>query len=438
MSSYPVAYRRGARERGFQPPRAANDNQPRRGWSPANDNIPRGQNNAARSVPTRAASSLTRLGGLRTAAMVAGRLVPWVNAALLAYSLYELWQYYRQASDLPVPGGDWTVTTTCLSGSPIGYMTHRSHCAKNTIMFNDASQAWMNNADIGDKMSSFRNWNTSGSRQADLQLYEKVGDNGTASEPAPGLLPLPNPGVLPEPVVEPMDLPIGVPVPVPAPMPFPAIPWARPNPYRDPREQPQVGPGPTPTYRPGRIVLPRVAPAPWYIPTVPVPATTPLPAGQPVPGAVPTPAVIPINVPSLGSVTTTLSPRSSFRRAPETSPIHARKRPPSGVKERKVRINLRGALGVVGLVTESLDWLNALYDALPDEYKVKGKRSNQIERGQAVFDHFDKIDIAKAIQNLLINHIEDKVIGKLSQKAADAAVPHLGQRPVGFQSGPGL
>jgi hypothetical protein len=70
----------------------------------------------------------------------------------------------------------------------------------------------------------------------------------------------------------------------------------------------------------------------------------------------------------------------------------------------------------ISIVTESLDVTNALYDALPDEFKPKF-RENQVGKLKTLYRHLDKVDIAQAIQNLLINNAEDAILGRLGKGA---------------------
>lgn len=435
MSNYPVAYRRQARERGFRPPRAANDNVPRRAWQAANDNIRRGQNAAARAVPSRAAASATRFAGLRTAGLAAGRLIPWLGAALTAYELWQLWQQWsaNQTYEVPELGGDWVHSHSCWAGSVVGIMAPLQNSCTFGVM-TPATAEDLNNLDIGQFAHVYGTW--FGTLSESRDVYEKVGTDGTAVGEQPGVVAPPDPFFppAPQPAIDPMDLPIGQPVGIPAPMPYPAIPWRQPNPHRDPVEQPTRGPSAVP--RPHPYALPRLVPGPWRLPSAPVPANAPVPSTRPLPGAVPSPEVIPID--AYPPTVIGHSPRARHRASPRPHP-HVLRKPPPGTRERKVRITAAvGVLKGLGIITEGLDVVNALYDALPDAFKVKGKRSNQIERMQALYDHWDEVVLTEAVKNLLVNHIEDKVIGGLSGAAQKSFADSGTLRQIGLQSGPAL
>lgn len=146
--------------------------------------------------------------------------------------------------------------------------------------------------------------------------------------------------------------------------------------------------------------------------------------------------------------------------------MHRNARPPRGTKERKIRVNMpiaiRLATKVAGFSTEALDFVDALYDALPDHAKPKRKRfkgadgkwhnakvSNK-DKTEAVYKHFGRVDLDQAMHNLIVNQIEDMAYGKLGrglQKArnriyeatgADPGNLHLSQmatKPVGMNGG---
>lgn len=95
----------------------------------------------------------------------------------------------------------------------------------------------------------------------------------------------------------------------------------------------------------------------------------------------------------------------------------ARARPRSNEKERKIKANnkltvfIKYALGAVGEVGDAID---ALFDALPDDCR-KGARG-VTGRAQAIYDCFDNIDVEKAVTNLLLNHFQDMLIGKMASQ----------------------
>lgn len=246
--------------------------------------------------------------------------------------------------------------------------------------------------------------------------------------PVPGKPPVYVPVVAPTPnyypAANPEMLPIGQPAPTPAPIPFPAIP------HRNPTGYPQ-------------------SPA-WG-------------NDDPVivienPGAAPTKEI------TVDGVKT-------------TRPRHEYRPPRKNEKERKVNATVKGNLGVgveriISGLTESNDAINAIYDALPDEYKVQmwvvnkapydkywfvGWKDHKFysrygnanryhkevrnkvkpqEKLRQIYKNFEHLDIAKALQNLVINEIQDQAIGRLS-RGASGINKHL-NRGFGIQIGPAL
>jgi hypothetical protein len=104
-----------------------------------------------------------------------------------------------------------------------------------------------------------------------------------------------------------------------------------------------------------------------------------------------------------------------------------------------------------GKATETLDFLNIVYDALPKSckpgyYLLTGKggkkfwkrrwRANQSQRNVAITRCFEHADITKLVTGFIGNHIEDKLIGKLGKKAQQAREASGLQSPVGLQAGP--
>lgn len=96
-----------------------------------------------------------------------------------------------------------------------------------------------------------------------------------------------------------------------------------------------------------------------------------------------------------------------------TKTPHARM-PPIGEKERKTHAKMRQVLAAAARLydkaTEAKDIIDAIHEALPKKYQVKG---GLIAKTKAIYDHFDQLDMAKAVANLAANHYTDKVIGKL-------------------------
>lgn len=134
---------------------------------------------------------------------------------------------------------------------------------------------------------------------------------------------------------------------------------------------------------------------------------------------------------------------------------HRSKPPEKGTKEKKTIA--RGGLPgeILGWVTEAGDFVDALHDALPKWDQAGGTwvpkqgegrhngywlKPSLEKKARAVWNHWDAIDPAKALENLALNQLEDMALGKLgkaAQKASKGWLDQLG-RPVGFGTGPTL
>ena len=101
------------------------------------------------------------------------------------------------------------------------------------------------------------------------------------------------------------------------------------------------------------------------------------------------------------------------------------RRPPGpNEKERKVRA-IAGAVALLQkamhFTTEALDALDAIHDALPKELQAKGfKKDGRYWKAtpqsklEAIAKNFDKLDLNEAVKNLIVNHLTDEVIGRVS------------------------
>lgn len=133
-------------------------------------------------------------------------------------------------------------------------------------------------------------------------------------------------------------------------------------------------------------------------------------------------------------------------------PGHKYARPKPGDKEKKVFVRLGGTTvgAVINGLTESNDAIQAVYDAIGP---VKVRRNGRIvtlkrppkhlrpsSKVAFIYRHWRDVDAEQAVRNLVINQIEDLVIGKLSSTAQKAAKRHLDllKRPAGFGTGPAL
>ncbi len=259
--------------------------------------------------------------------------------------------------------------------------------------------------------------------------------------------------------VDPFSKPIGEPLFTPAPPRYREIPLRRPHPWRSPWERTDKGPAPRPSprpepaTRPGPGTSPGVSPAPspgpTFVPGNPVDPRNPYPDPLPIPDTIVITQPIGATAPGTGTTVVT---------HPNANP-HQRSRPEPGTKEHKIRgkKSFQIILGVAGFVTESLDALNAVWKALPEEcrtgyYKLRYRdkatgefktymkrrfRANQSQRLGDVTKCWKDVDMEKALENLLMNQLEDAGIGAIGRLNRDAITSNpYHTSPVGFQAGP--
>ena len=199
------------------------------------------------------------------------------------------------------------------------------------------------------------------------------------------------------------------------------------NPILTPGDAPWADPWMDPANRPLEDDLGVTITSPAIRVTV-TPATAPAPAEAPAPGASPSPPA-----PSPGA-----SP------APGTggggsvvvsTPSHPRQPPTKKTKERKVKS--RG-LRAFDIISEAGDAIDCFYKALPKNVRKKWdkKQSRASKMGEnfgqygfggadyktpALYHNWDKVDLAAALQCLVTNEIEDRIIGKIAAKSRGTA-----------------
>lgn len=185
------------------------------------------------------------------------------------------------------------------------------------------------------------------------------------------------PGLLPW--VDPMSTPLGLPSADPVAPPYRAIPAKRVNPYRSSTERSSWGP------RTLRVEGVRLRPYQMAV----------------------------------GRVSVRVDARG-VHQGPVRAAAHARMPPRRGEREAKPRFGgpLAHALhNALGKVTEAMDWVNALWWALPDEYRTKGF-TNSLDKAKDIFLHLDKMRWDVAAKNIILMEIQDRVIGKISKTAS--------------------
>lgn len=115
----------------------------------------------------------------------------------------------------------------------------------------------------------------------------------------------------------------------------------------------------------------------------------------------------------------------SQRNNGDVKPRFVVRRPPEkGTKETKLRglAPFIGAVqGAFHAVTEGLDALDALHNALPKQYQAKAVMRNgkwwnasPQAKAEALYRNYDKVDWNEAVKNLIVNHYVDKFIGSVS------------------------
>lgn len=212
------------------------------------------------------------------------------------------------------------------------------------------------------------------------------------------------------------------------PTPVGPLPWHAPWPYNNPGVVPAPSPWPE--------VVP--APSPGQVPA-PGPAVAPSPS--PVPGvhSVPRPEALPRQ---WATIDFGVAPSGRLNARPGH---HYQRRPPKGVKEskalaRSARVAYALVHGLTNAVTESLDVLEAVHDAICDS-KYRSRRKHPKAMAEAVWNAIrdDKIDLKDAIQNIAYEQFMDAAIGKANRKTSEAhqaATDAIGMKrsPVSIQS----
>ena len=65
---------------------------------------------------------------------------------------------------------------------------------------------------------------------------------------------------------------------------------------------------------------------------------------------------------------------------------------------------------MLSAASESGDFLEALYDSLPDD--LKADKDTMAQKFDKVFRNLDKVDFTEAVNNIWTNHVEDRYFGK--------------------------
>lgn len=179
-----------------------------------------------------------------------------------------------------------------------------------------------------------------------------------------------------------------------------------------PQFWPEISPGdvpmPLPLSPPGGV-------PPWVEPMRPPLAPMPWPSAPPV--RVP-PILRPPERPE-GSQSGNSDPR-----AVPSPPLAVNPSPAGpGVRERKVRAAHSAARRFLGWLTsaasEAGDLLDALYDALPEQYQVDEERPNYQEKLEALYNGWEHVNMEEAFENIWQNEVEDRYLGKFFEGVQD-------------------
>lgn len=406
----------------------------------------------------------TRRIARRAAAKIAGRLVarliPGIGAVLILMDIKELTEVMRKRRDAVfAPGREefWDMqggTQICATGPGTKWAGHSAiiTCGAGALHLKSSENQYWYFPGNGWRIVKIPDvtWGLN-------PLYwdsrtVKIGEqwqhpNGAPDQP-------------PDPVFHPkrpiiVD-PFGDPGPAPAPHDKP-VPWPDPGEMPDawpPGWRPPIAPNPPGRRPPDPGKTPRKRPDRRFRDRPRRPENVPdgIPGRETGPkrGQRPKKAEVPLHRP-----TVIFTPNSPTKISPKP---HLRKKPPPRTRQKKVRGLIPAgswvARGLNGL-TEGLDALYAIYDALPDECresrigaggrsgKVGGvgispvgrrkpkdrftaaknvtiKKPPPLEAFQRIAQCLDKLDVSQALWNLALNEIEDFIIGRIAGKAGKA------------------
>lgn len=448
------------------------------------------------------ANTNAAVGGFGRALPIAGRLLPLIGYALLLWELWKLYNDFLAFQNAVGLASGWQRTRTHCGGAEDWFGPNNlpdGFCNLNTsnpgvtcpdlsaeVGIIGAHSGVTSYACLGpDPVFTTRvNYRPSFG-------YQRL--SGTEpwrnpDEVSPGILPTPArapinplPAIIPQVLPEAAPAP-GTPQPEPAPVPYNFVPWlptespvhspirgpSRPvrprrNPYRVPRPVRRPTRRPTPNRRPhypDRI--PRPAPTepplteprrdPWFIPFPEIP-----PLADDDLGVEPSPETTPEPIPAPSPE---LVPSSNVEFLPGRKPrvrrgFHRLRRPGKRTREKKIFFGTSREYFVVrgiNSATEYCDFVDALYDALPQEIRdrVEADRGKLPEwfhrspgmnvpchvKAQAVWENLNALDGHKALTNLALNQVIDFVFGRAG-KAAGEVGRAIGA-PVGLGTGPAL
>lgn len=324
------------------------------------------------------ANDIARRKILRDIAKNAAKKLGYIGAA---YSVYELYKYLsgkKEGGISLIPGA------ACPGKTGVGLFTEWYHPTWRPCMINQANNAspiesryiapyyveWTSADEFGHKDMA---------QHYDNPDYPSAPSSDPDEEPI--WEPYIHPGYDPYPFSPPGHVPSPVAPPVPLPTTFPA----HPDRPRQPERGPLKNPDP-------------------LIPTHPIPATTAPPLARPTLDFTPSPGASP----------GTLAP-------PTGNPTP----PGRGVRERKEKFGSQAWYQffdtILHYFTETQDFVKAWYDALPDKAKRCHRFATKCQT-QAIFDNIEDLNVNEALKNLVLNEIEDTLIGKFNKALAEGHI----------------
>lgn len=106
---------------------------------------------------------------------------------------------------------------------------------------------------------------------------------------------------------------------------------------------------------------------------------------------------------------------------------------------------------IANVLGETQDWAEAFYEALPEDLRKQLERDGEVDKVKtrqrgysrkpqdmmwAVWNHWDKLDWSKVIQNIAWNQLEDAAYGRLGKVVGKAN--RARGAPAGITLGPAL
>jgi len=211
--------------------------------------------------------------------------------------------------------------------------------------------------------------------------------------------------------------------PTPAPIKNP-IKWPDPVSPEAPDHGPRPNPSPEswPGYGPQPGTSPQPAPEPGTVPNPdPDGAFKDWPASAPTPGAT----------------------QSSPGTQPRPAQGHQFRPSGPGTKEKKTRLGPVASFvwNTISPITEGIDMINIAYESLPksmkrDFYQKNGRQPTPQEKMGIIYRNWDDIDPSKFVNDWVMNHWEDKIIGTIGSQLGEASKNDM--RPIGYGAGPAL